>query len=146
MLENTFAYFERGLGIENKPIKGAAGLTMIAGAVLWVATVGISAYLADREEGNTRTNYTIVAILTGITGVTTFLDFEFKAKKITMFTIAMGSIATFTSAGKLITVTDQNTKTNPDPRHVVSRSRRSAPVDPSLCSVDRKRNHACHDL
>lgn len=99
MLENTFAYFKKGLGIENKPIKGAAGLTMAIGAALWVATVGMSWHLADREEGNTRTNYIIVAVLTGITGVTTFFDFWFEAKWITMFTIAMGSIATFTSAG-----------------------------------------------
>ena len=70
-------------------------------------------YLADREEGNTQTNYRIVAILTGITGVTTFFDFWFEAKWITMFTISMGSIATFTSAGTLITVTDQNTILTP---------------------------------
>ena len=107
MLENTFAYFEKGLDTENK---WTAGLTMFIGAVLWVATVVISAYLAVHEEGNTRTNYRIVAVLTGITGVTTFFDFWFEAKWITMFTIAMGSIATFTSAGTLITVTDQNTQ------------------------------------
>ena len=107
MLDKTVAYFERGLDTENKC---TAGLTMVIGAALWVATVSISAYLADREEGNTQTNYRIVAILTGITGVTTFFDFWYNWKWITMFTIAMGSIATFTSAGKLITVTDQTHK------------------------------------
>ena len=103
MLDKTIAYFQRGLGIDESNPESRDKLTMIAtmiaGAALWVATVGMSWHLADREEGNTRTNYTIVAILTGITGVTTFFDFWFEAKWITMFTISMGSIATFTSAG-----------------------------------------------
>ena len=73
---------------------------MFVGFCLWVATIGLSAYLVDHESGYTRDYYGAVVGLTVITGFTTAFDLFFEQKWITMFTIALGSIATFFSAGK----------------------------------------------
>lgn len=93
-------FFKKGLGLENEQTSYLPHLVMIDGFCLWVATIGLSAYLVDHESGYTRDYYGAVVGLTVITGFTTAFDLFFEQKWITMFTIALGSIATFFSAGK----------------------------------------------
>lgn len=94
-------FFKKGLGLENELTAYLfPRLVMFVGFCLWVATIGLSAYLVDHESGYTRDYYGAVVGLTVTTGLTTAFDLFSGEKWITMFTIALGSIATFFSAGK----------------------------------------------